>query len=421
MLDTASVRQDFPILQQEINDKPPIYLDNACMSLNPAPVLEAMERYYREFSGCHGRSAHRWSQKTTEEYETAREKVAKFIGADTKEVVFTRNTTEGINLLAHNIMTGWLKLHQANDEKCTVVISDKEHNSNLIPWLQLSERGIINLINIETHPNGMLNLESYHQVLQKLNPSPHTSPLYPKLLVSMNYTSNLDGVTNPVEEIIEIVHRFNGLIHLDGAQAVPHRSVNVGKLDVDFLTFSGHKMLGPTGTGVLYGKKELLEQMEPLNAGGGTVISATPNSYQLLAAPEKFEGGLQDYAGVLGLGAAVDYLTQIGLENIQHHEAQLTRFLQTQLRSLGDQITILGPQDSGGSVTTFVIGRMEPYQIATLLNSNDNIMVRSGQFCVHAWFNKKGVNGAVRASLYLYNTQKEIIKLIESLSRILTL
>lgn len=418
MLDVRSLRRDFPLLQKYPGL---IYFDNACMSLKPWQVLKEMEEYYTRYSGCHGRSAHWLSRKTTERYEKAREKVARFIGADTKEVVFTRNTTEGINLLATQVIfKSQVSNLKEKRSKPSVIISDKEHNSNLIPWLRLLKRGRLELRVLKTDAAGGINLKQLETILQQVQTERSAVEEGWGNLVSLHHTSNLDGVTIPAKEVIELAHRYGFWVHLDAAQSAPHLPLDVKKLGVDFLTFSGHKMLAPTGTGVFYARKELLEEMEPLVPGGGTIIGASLEDFEYLTAPERFEGGLQNYAGIIGLGAAIDYLQQVGLEEIHWHERQLNARLRDALSSM-KRVRLISPTDALGSITTFTVEGLDAREVALLLDKTAKVMVRSGQFCVHSWFAKRKIKAAVRVSLYLYNTGEEVDRFVKALKEIIRL
>ena len=396
-----TLRFDFPILQKRIAGKPIIYFDNACMTLKPTPVIAAMDDYYENFPACVGRSAHKLGKLATERYAKAREKVAKLIGAKPEEVVFTRNTTEGINLIANcfNLKSGDV-----------VLTTDKEHNSNLLPWQQLKEKGVVHRICF-SKPDGTFDLESFKKNLDGT-----------VKLVSMVHTSNLDGTTIPVEQIIKLAHANGSLVLLDAAQSVPHKKIDVKKIDVDFLAFSGHKMCGPTGVGVLYGKFELLKQLKPFMVGGDTVKTTTYTSAEFLLPPEKFEAGLQNYAGAIGLGAAAEYLQKIGLENIEKHEIELNKFITEEISKIPG-VKILGPQNPElrGGIISFVVEGMDMHYIAQLLDNLENIAVRSGQHCVHSWFNANNVPGSVRASLYFYNTKEEAKIFIDTLKKICAL
>lgn len=396
-----TLRFDFPILQKRIAGKPIIYFDNACMTLKPTPVIAAMDDYYENFPACVGRSAHKLGKLATERYAKAREKVAKLIGAKPEEVVFTRNTTEGINLIANclNLKSGDI-----------VLTTDKEHNSNLLPWQQLKEKGVVHRICF-SKPDGTFDLESFKKNLDGT-----------VKLVSMVHTSNLDGTTIPAEEIIKLAHKNGSLVLLDAAQSVPHKKIDVKKMDVDFLAFSGHKMCGPTGIGVLYGKFDLLKQLKPFMVGGDTVKTTTYTSAEFLLPPEKFEAGLQNYAGAIGLGATAEYLQKIGLENIEKHEIELNKFITEEISKIPG-VKILGPQNPElrCGIISFVIEGMDMHYIAQLLDNLENIAVRSGQHCVHSWFNANKVPGSVRASLYFYNTKEEAKIFIDTLKKICAL
>jgi len=400
-MDIEKIRQDFPALQPQGGRKPVIYFDNACQSLRPQEVIDAVERYYREFPACSGRSMHRMANEVTEEVDRARATVAKFIGAGRKEeIVFTRNTTEAINLIAASF-----KLQPGD----VVLVSDKEHNSNLIPWQMLSKRKGVTLKIVPSREDNVFDLEAFEQMLKSDRVK----------LVALGYTSNLDGVTIPAGEIIKRAHRYGALVLLDAAQTAPHQVINVRALDVDFLAFSGHKMLGPSGTGVLYGKYKLLEQLEPFLVGGDTVATSTYDSCEFLPPPEKFEAGLQDYAGIIGLGAAIRYLQRVGFSAIERQELLLNEYLSDALRSIPG-LKIIGPSDPRmrGGVVSFYIEGIDHHRIALMLDQMAGIAVRSGQHCVHSWFNSRGLSGTVRASVYFYNTLEEAKHFVDCLTKI---
>ena len=397
-LNIEKIRQDFPILQKKLSGKPLIYFDNACMTLKPASVIAAMNEYYENFPACVGRSAHKLSKLATEKYTEAREKVAKFIGAKPSEVIFTRNTTEGINLIASCLD------FKAGD---IVLTTDKEHNSNLLPWQQLKEKGILHKI-CHSKPDGTFDLENFKKNLDKN-----------VKLVSMVHTSNIDGTTIPAESIIELAHKNGSLVLLDAAQSVPHKKIDVKKLDVDFLAFSGHKMCGPTGMGILYGKFDLLKKLKPFMVGGDTVKSTTYETAEFLLPPEKFEAGLQNYAGAIGFGAAAEYLQKIGLENIEKHEIELNKFITEEIAKIPG-VRILCPQNPElrSGIISFTIDGLDIHYVAQLLDNMANIAVRSGQHCVHSWFNAHKILGSVRVSLYFYNTKEEARIFIDTLKKI---
>jgi len=399
MLNIDKIRADFNILNGK-NGPVPIYLDSACMSLKPNQVVEAMNDYYFNFPACAGRSSHKLGDKVTKKIKEARQLVAKFINAkDEAEIIFTRNTTEGINLLANSF--GFKK----GD---VVLISDKEHNSNLIPWLLLRDKIGIEVKIIPGNEDGSFNLDSFSKMVPGAK------------LVSIVHTSNLDGYTNPAKEIIKIAHKNNVPVFLDAAQSIPHKKVDVQDLDVDFLTFSGHKMLGPTGTGVFYGKNELLQKLQPFMVGGDTVEFSTYDSYKMLPVPERFEAGLQDYAGIIGLGAAVKYLSQFDFKDIAEHELKLNTYITEELRKI-PKIKIIGPKDpkDRAGVVNFYIDDTDMHKFAIMLDEMANIEIRSGQHCVHSWFKNKKIYNSARVSLYLYNTIEESEIFITNLNKII--
>ena len=398
MLNTNEIRKDFKILGEE-NKKISIYFDSACMSLKPNSVVEAMNEYYFQFPACANRSSHKLGQKATKKVEEARQIIAKFINAEEKEIIFTRNTTEGINLLANSF----------NFKKDDVIlITDKEHNSNLVPWLRLKEKVGIILKIIPGKEDNIFDLDKFSELAKGAK------------FVSVVHTSNLDGVTNPAKEIIEIAHQNGALVFLDCAQSIAHQKIDVKKLDVDFLSFSGHKMLGPTGTGVFYGKKKLLEQLAPFLVGGDTVLSTTYESYEMLEIPEKFEAGLQNYAGIIGLGEAVNYLSKISWEDIKEHEFKLNKYITEELQKF-PQIKIIGPKDSAlrSGVVNFYIEGKDMHQMAVMLDEMAGIAVRSGRHCVHAWFNNRNIVNSIRVSFSIYNTEKEVEIFISNFTKIL--
>ncbi len=390
------IRQDFPILNRKINGQPIIYFDNACMTLKPEQVIDAINDYYLNYSACAGRSIHNLGSEVTVRYNDARDKIRKFINArESKEIIFTKNTTESINLLARS-----LRLKKGD----IVLTTDREHNSNLIPWhIQKDLRGIDHRV-VKSNEDNTFNLERFENLMSNK-----------VKLVSMVHTSNLDGYSIPAREIIKIAHDYGALVLLDGAQSASQLSIDVQKLDIDFFAFSIHKMLGPTGIGVLYGKYDLLKNFEPFIVGGNTVEKSTYNSHTLLDSPEKFEAGLQNYAGAIGAGAAADYIMKIGKENIAEYINKLNSYISSKIINIPG-ISIIGPADPAlrGGVISFNIENYEPHNIAVLLDEV-NIMVRSGVFCVHSWFYANNIKGAVRVSLYFYNTIEECKILIDKI------
>ena len=397
MLNTDKIRADFKLLSGK---DVPVYFDSACMSLKPNSVVEAMNQYYYEFPACTNRSPHKLGQKATKKVEEARKNIAKFINANSeKEIIFARNATEGINLLANSF----------NFKKDDVVlISDKEHNSNLVPWLRLKEKVGIILKIIPGREDNTFDLEKFSEMVKGAR------------FVSIVHTSNLDGVTNPAKEIIEIAHKNGALVFLDAAQSIAHQKIDVRELDVDFLAFSGHKMLGPTGTGIFYGKQKLLEELAPFMVGGDTVEYTTYEDYKMLGVPEKFEAGLQDYAGIIGLGKAVKYLSEFDFKKIAEHELEINKYITEEMQKF-PQIKIIGPQDPAlrSGIVNFYIKDTDMHKFAIMLDEMAGIAIRSGQHCVHSWFHSKKIYNSARASFYIYNTMEEAEIFIKNLTKIL--
>ncbi len=388
-------RKDFEILNKNI-----IYFDNACMSLKPNQVIKKINEYYLEYPACAGRSPHQLSKRLEIEIAKVRNEIKNFISAKSdKEIIFTRNTTEGINLVANS-----LDLKEGDE----VIISDKEHNSNLIPWLKLrKEKGIVLKV-CKSNPDNTFNLSNFQKCFSKKTK-----------LVSLVHISNLDGVVNPVKEITKIAHKNKALVLIDAAQSIPHKKISVKDIDCDFLSFSGHKMLGPSGTGVLYGKEKLLKELPQFLVGGETVMDSTYKDYIPETLPAKFEAGLQDYAGIVGLGEAVRYIKKIGLSNIEKQELKLNKLL-TDLLKDEDKIELIGPKNPAlrSGIFSFNIKGMDHHHVAMILNKA-NILIRSGAHCVHSWFNQHNLGGSARVSLYFYNTESEIIKFVKELKKIL--
>lgn len=400
-MDIQKIRQDFPLLNEQIHPKPVIYFDNACQSLRPQSVIDAISQYYREFPACGGRSMHHLAERVTHECELSRISIGKLIHSSRKEeIIFTRNTTEGINLVANSL---GLKKSDA------VLITDKEHNSNLIPWQMLKDRVGIDLNIVRSKTDNQFDLDDFKKKINRKT-----------RLVSMGMTSNMDGITIPAKEIIKIAHENNSLVMLDAAQSIPHQKVDVKELDVDFLAFSGHKMLGPSGMGVLYGKYDHLIALAPFQVGGDTVISTTYDSHEFLPPPEKFEAGLQDYSGIIGLGKAAEYLQMIGFQFIQDQEAKLNEFATREIQDI-PRLKIIGPAQSRlrGGILSYYIEGIDVHQIAIMLDQMSGVLVRSGQHCVHSWFHAHGVKGSVRASFYFYNTMHEAEVFVSQLKKIL--
>jgi len=399
----ASIRKDFPALSLKSNGGQLVYFDNACTSLRPEQVVNRIVEYYHEYPACIGRSHHSISRRATEEVMNSRKTIQKFINAARQEeIVFTKNTTEGLNLVYRSLP---LKDGDA------IFTTDKEHNSNLLPvqWLS-KEKGIVHVV-VPSSSNNTFSLENFQKLLQQNRNAK---------LVSMVGTSNLDGTSIPIKEVAKLTHDSGALLMIDGAQLVPHHPVDVRKLGVDFLAFSGHKMMGPSGIGVLYGKAELLESLPPFLFGGGTVYDSTYDSAKFEKSPAKFEAGIQDYAGILGLGEAVRYLSKIGIDGISSHDHAINKKISDALLP-EKSISLIGPADSKlrGSIFSFNIGKISSHDVATMLNESKNIAVRSGAHCVHSWFHAHNMLGSVRASFYAYNTLEEADIFIDAVKKII--
>lgn len=397
------IRPDFPALQQKINKKPIIYFDNACMTLKPKPVIEAILSYYQEHPGCHGRTNHHFGAATTKRYEEARRKFQKFFGAShPEEIIFVRNATEGINLVAHTLPL----------EKGDVVISsDIEHNSNLLPWQKLERQKKIKRVVLSTHPDTTFNLELLAEKLSEL--APHV-----KLIAILSH-SNLTGVAFPIKEITSLAHRYGARVCIDAAQSALSSPIKVKEWGIDFLVASVHKMWGPTGVGILYGQKALLESLPQFITGGETVLDTTFSSATLAGLPDKFEAGLQNYAGVIGAGAAIDYIHRIGQDKIKAQMVELNRYATEKLLQLPG-IRILGPKnpDKRGGILNFIIEGINALDAARILNQSHNIMLRAGKHCVHSWYNHRQLPDSLRVSFSAYNTQEEIDIFIDSLFQV---
>jgi cysteine desulfurase/selenocysteine lyase len=400
-LNVEKVREDFEVYKRKINNKQIVYMDSACMTLRPKQVIAAINNYYTKFPACAGRSVHRLATEVTNEVENARKTIQKFFNAKShKEIVFTKNTTESLNLVANS-----LNLNKGDK----VLTTDKEHNSNLIPWLSLRDKaGIVHEV-LQSNKDGTFDLGEFEDRIA----------LGDIKLVSMVHTSNVDGTTIPAKKIIKAAHKNGALVLLDAAQSAPHKDIDVKSLNVDFLACSGHKMLGPSGIGVLYGKMELLEKLQPFILGGETVKETWYDRFELEHPPEKFEAGLQNYAGIIGMGAAVSYLKKLGMANIAKHEVKLNSHITKELSSFSD-IELLGPKDPSlrAGIFSFNIKSMDQHEIAIMLDSSYNVMIRSGAHCAHSWFNAKKMEGSARASLYLYNTEEECNVFLDAIKKI---
>ncbi|EAE8604361.1 cysteine desulfurase [Listeria monocytogenes] len=399
MIDIQKIRADFPILAQEINEKPLAYLDNAATSQKPKQVIEALTHYYEFDNANVHRGVHTLAARATDAYESARGKVAKFIHArEVAEIIFTRGTTSAINLVVDSYAEANI---EAGDE---IVISYLEHHSNLIPWQQLAKRKGAVLKYIELEEDSTISVEQAKKTIGEKTK-----------IVALAHVSNVLGTITPIKEIAAIAHQFGAVILVDGAQAVPHMEVDVVDLDADFYAFSGHKMMAPTGIGALYGKRELLDAMEPTEFGGEMIdfVELYDSTWKEL--PWKFEAGTPIIGGAIALGAAIDYLAEVGLENIHAHEQALASYAMEEMSKI-EGITIYGPKDASKrcGLVTFNLEGAHPHDIATILDE-DGVAIRAGHHCAQPLMKWLDVSSTARASFYIYNTKEEIDALIDGL------
>ncbi|MEM2916816.1 MAG: cysteine desulfurase [Candidatus Bathyarchaeia archaeon] len=408
MFDPYKVREDFPILQRKINDNPLIYFDNAATSQKPIQVIEAIKTFYEKHNANVHRAVHTLSQEATELYYEAFEETAKFINAKgIEEIIFVKNTTEAINLVAYSL--GLRKL-SVNDE---VLVTLMEHHSNIVPWEMLSKIRGFKVKYAQINQDGTLNHQSLAQMITSKTK-----------IVSVSHMSNVTGAINNIEEIAKLAHENNALVVVDAAQSVPRMPVDVKKLNVDFLAFSGHKMLAPTGIGVLYGKQEILEEMEPFLGGGGMIneVSYAPSTEKCQITwnelPWRFEAGTPNVCGGIGLGEAIKYLKKLGMENIYKYEKELADYALEKFEEVKNT-KVYGPKRGSerGGIIPFNIGELNPHDVALLLDQF-GIIIRSGYHCAQPLHQKLGLKGTARASFYIYNTQEEIDRMIEVLKEI---
>lgn len=399
MIDAEKIRQDFPILFQKVNDEPLVYLDNAATTQKPLAVLNTVQRYYeKENSNVH-RGVHTLAERATQSYEGAREKVRAFFNAgETAEILFTRGTTTSLNWIAQSY--GDLAIEPGDE----ILISYMEHHSNIIPWQQLAKRKGATLKYIAIDQDGFLDWESAKEQLTEKTK-----------ILSIAHVSNVLGVINPIKKLADLVHANGGIIVVDGAQAVPHMPVDVQALDADFYVFSGHKMCGPTGIGILYGKRKWLERMEPVEFGGEMIdfVHLYESTWKEL--PWKFEAGTPNISGGIGLGAAVDYLNELGMSEIHQHEVELVKYVLPKLQAI-EGLTIYGPQNPADhtGVIAFNLNGLHPHDVATALDM-EGIAVRAGHHCAQPLLNYLDVSATARASFYFYNTKSDADRLVEAI------
>ena len=397
--DVEKIREDFPILHQEINGKPLVYLDNAATSQKPKSVIDTIEKYYRGYNSNIHRGVHTLSENATEAYESARIKVRDFINANsTKEIVFVRGATEAINLVAQSFGRNTLG---SEDE---IIITELEHHANIVPWQLLSQQTGAKLKYVPINDNGELVESEYKKLLNEKT-----------RIVAVGHISNALGTINPIENMINLAHEYGAKVLIDGAQATSHTSVDVKKLDCDFYVFSGHKLFGPTGIGVLYGKEDLLEKMPPYQGGGDMIKMVTMKETQYNELPHKFEAGTPNISGVIGLGAAIDYVNKIGLENIGNHEKQLLDYA-NQMASEITGLKFIGTAKNKTSILSFTLDGIHPHDVGTILN-NEGIAIRTGHHCAMPVMEYFQIPATSRASFSFYNTHAEVDVLIEGINK----
>ena len=399
----ADIRKDFPILSRQVHGKPLVYLDSAASSQKPLAVIEAMSTYYKTTHANVHRGVYELSEEATAKMEKARVKVARFINArHSKQVIFTRNTTESINLVAYS--WGYANVHAGD----LIVLSEMEHHSNLVPWQLLAQRTNARLEFVPVTDDGLLRLDVYEELLQQ----------EPKL-VAFTHMSNVLGTINPVQQMIAQAHAAGATVLIDAAQSVPHLPVDVQALDADFVCFSGHKMLGPTGIGVLYGKRDILEAMPPFMGGGDMIRTVGLRQSSWNDLPWKFEAGTPAIAEAIGLGAAVDYLNSLDMQNVFRHEQELTRYAMGQLQNVPGLI-IYGPNaaDRGG-VISFTLGDIHPHDLASILDQQVGVAIRAGHHCAQPLMERFGLAATARASFYVYTIPEDIDVLVQGLHKAL--
>jgi cysteine desulfurase/selenocysteine lyase len=399
IVNSYELRSDFPIFRKKINGKDLVYLDNASTTQKPYSVINSITDFYSNYNSNIHRAVYQLAEEATKMYEQSREKIANFINARPEEIIFTRNTTESINLIAHS----WARLNLKKGD--CIAITEIEHHSNIVPWQILSQEIGTRLEYVGIDENGFLDFESMIELIssRKLK------------LISISHMSNVLGTIVPIEKIIKIAHEYGIPVIVDGAQSVPHMPINVKNMDCDFLVFSAHKMLGPTGVGVLYAKKEYLDKMKPFMSGGDMIKEVFKFHTNYNEVPYKFEAGTPNIADVVGFGAAIEYLEKIGMENIRKHEIYLTKYALESILSLNN-VSVYGPKDPKyrGGVISFNIADIHPHDLATIMNHH-GIAIRSGHHCAQVLMQRLDVPATSRASFYIYNTKEEIDKFVNAI------
>jgi cysteine desulfurase / selenocysteine lyase len=404
MLDINKIRSDFPLLSKKIDHKPIIYLDSTATSLKPKQVIEKINQYYISYTANVFRGIYKISEKATAEYESARAKIAKFVGAsDAKEIIFTRNTSESLNL----VCASWAKNNlKSGDEIVTTIL---EHHSNFVPWQQMAIKSGIKLKIWYVESDGTMDYQQLNKLITRKTK-----------LLTLTSMSNVLGTILDIKKTVSIVRKLNPkiVVMVDGAQSVPHMNVNVKNWGADFVAFSGHKMLGPTGIGALWGKPELLEQMEPYQYGGDMISEVHEDATVFNKIPHKFEAGTPHIAGAIGFGAAVDYLSNLGMENVREHEIRITDYAIKELSKI-ESLTIYGPKDvqKKGGVIAFSIKDIHPHDVAQILDE-DNVCIRVGFHCAQPLHEYLNIGPTARASFYIYNTNSDVDALVKSLEKV---
>ena len=395
-MDVSKIRKDFAVLSREIGGKLPIYFDSACQTLRPRQVTDAIVEYYESYPACAGRSVHKLATEVSLKCDAVRSRVAEFFNAENPtDIAFMKNATEGLNTV---IFGSGLK---AGDE---VVTTDYEHNSVHVPVLEVVRTVGVRHRMVRSAKDGTFDIEAFEKVMSKK-----------VKLVTMCLTSNVTGYTLPAKEIVDIAHSYGAKVLLDAAQAAPSRKVDVKALDVDFMAASAHKMCGPSGVGLLYVRGDLGESISPRIFGGHGVTDTNVASFELLPPPERFETGLQNYSGIVGTGAAIQYISSIGLDEILDHEITLNKRMTRALIN-SDAVSIMGPSDPNlrGGLFSFNVKALSAHDVAMILDNSKNIMMRSGMHCCHAYFHMRGIEGCARVSVYIYNTREEVDVLTEA-------
>jgi cysteine desulfurase/selenocysteine lyase len=402
MYDVNQLRRDFPILSRQVHGKPLTYLDSAATSQKPQSVIDALVGFYSQHNANIHRGIHALAEEATVQFERTRQHVARFIGArSARTIVFTRNTTESINLVA--AAWGRRNVREGDD----ILVTQMEHHSNLVPWQMLAKEKGARLRHIPVTAEGKLDLESLPELLSERT-----------RIVALTAMSNAFGTINPVKEVIQAAHKRGALVLVDGAQSVPHDRTNVAEMDCDFLAFSAHKMLGPTGVGVLYGRKEILEKMDPFLGGGEMILEVWDDRATYNEIPNRFEAGTPNIADVVAFDAALSYLEGVGLQNVREHERRLMSYAQKRIEEQGD-IVVYGPKDptQRGGVLSFNFKDIHPHDVGTILDQ-EGVAIRAGHHCAQPLMRKFEISGTCRASVYLYSTEDEIDRLIAALAKV---